>query len=139
MHDNKGFTLMELIIVLALMTVIGAIAVVAYPKTMERSKLKSDIQSVRVMQSAVDLYYMDGNATMTIAGTDTIATVLFAAGYLKTAITPQTANGASWNYTASTKTVKLDLSNVTDTSLREAINKLDAEDRKLVTGFAFTS
>ena len=78
----KGFTLMELTIVLALLAIIAAVLVPMFLNTTDRARLRSDIQSARVIQNAMDLYRVERGRT--VAG-DTVAVImrnLEAAGYL---------------------------------------------------------
>jgi prepilin-type N-terminal cleavage/methylation domain-containing protein len=53
---RKGLTLMEITIVLAIMAIVAMILVPLFLRTTDRAKLRADIQSVRVVQNAIDLY-----------------------------------------------------------------------------------
>ena len=58
---NKGFTLIELMIVMAIIVILAGIATALYTNSMQRSKeavLKSDLFRMR---DAIDQYYADKN------------------------------------------------------------------------------
>lgn len=138
LKNNRGFTLVEIIVVLTLIAVVGTVAVMSYPKVVLRSKLKTDLQSVRVIQSALDLYVIEGN-TVALSVTD-ISKELYNAGYLKSNNTPQIDETAKWYFNNGAKIVKLDASKITaaDTDVWQVINSASDEDRKLIYGFTFT-
>lgn len=139
LKNNNGFTLVEIIVVLTLIAIVGTVAVMSYPKIVLRSKLKSDLQSVRVIQSSLDLYIMEGN-TVPLAVTD-ISKELYDAGYLKTNTKPQIDENAKWYFSNSTKKVKLDASKITntETDVWQVINDAPEEDRELIHGFTFAT
>lgn len=59
--NEKGFTMIELIIVIALIAIIGAMLVPSFSETVKRTKIKTDINSLRTIQNAVDLYESETN------------------------------------------------------------------------------
>jgi len=68
MSKNAGLTLVELIIVLAVIAIIGAIIVPQFMQTTDLARLRSDIQSARVIQNAVELASMEHNREMPTDG-----------------------------------------------------------------------
>jgi len=56
MRNEKGFTLMELMIVLAILAIIAAILIPTFMNTTDRARLRSDIQSAHVIHNAMELY-----------------------------------------------------------------------------------
>ena len=44
---NKGFTLMEMLIVVAIIAILSAIAIPTFTKTLERSREAADLANVR--------------------------------------------------------------------------------------------
>ena len=57
--NNKGFSLVELIIVIAIMAVLVGILAPQYIKYVERSKKSTDCQNVDVIISALEVYAAD--------------------------------------------------------------------------------
>ena len=92
----SGFTLMELTIVLALLAIIAAVLIPLFLTTTDRARLRSDIQSVRVIQNAMDLYRVERGRAVTGNDAETILRNLSVAGYLDLRNPdPQTEN-AEW-------------------------------------------
>ena len=94
---EKGFTLMEITIVLAVLAIIAAILIPTFMATTDRARLRSDIQSARVIQNALDLYVAErGRLPVTAVGASQIIQVLQDTDFLPQGnINTQTAN-ASW-------------------------------------------
>ena len=100
MKPNKktaGITLMELIVVLAVIAIIGAIVVPNLFGIADRARLRGDIQSTIVLRNAVELYTIERS---TAPGTtiDTVLSALTYHGYITQTLSPnspQTTN-ATW-------------------------------------------
>ena len=101
-RDERGLTLMELIIVLAVIAIIGAILAPNFLSATDRAKLKSDINSAKVIQTAIETY--NAEQTTPIAATTAIADIVKSLqdnGYLSAADTAKTqTDGAVWVYGA---------------------------------------
>ncbi len=70
---NKGFSLVELIIVIAIMAVLVGVLAPQFLKYVERSRKSTDVQNVQAIVTAVQTYAADPMATSTIAnGTITL-------------------------------------------------------------------
>jgi len=129
--SNKGFTLMELIIVMALLAIIAAILIPMFLNTTDRARLRSDIQSARVIQNAKDLYQIETSRTLSGNAPDIVET-LAEAGYLDSRnITPQTEE-AIWGLDNNGRVV-VDISRSSQ-SIRDLVENLSVADRQMVTG-----
>lgn len=69
--NNKGFSLVELIIVIAIMAVLIGVLAPQYLKYVERSRQSADIDNVDQMISAVEIYAADPIDGATVSGTIT--------------------------------------------------------------------
>jgi prepilin-type N-terminal cleavage/methylation domain len=85
---KNGFTLIELIIVLAIMTILGAIAVPNFLNTSSKARLKADIQSARIIENAKALYESETGIILNDTATE-IINKLAESGYLKNKFLPQ--------------------------------------------------
>lgn len=65
--DNKGFTLVELIIVIAIIAVLSAFAVPQYTKYVEKSKVAMDMETAAVIESVIITLCTDGTVTTDVA------------------------------------------------------------------------
>jgi len=96
MKKSKGFTLMELIVVLAILAILAAILIPTFLRTTDRARLRADVQSARVLNNALDLYRLERGRMPSGNGAAEIIRALHEAGYLPSeTIIPQT-NGAYW-------------------------------------------
>lgn len=65
--NEKGFTLVELIVVMAVLAVISAIAVPRFLGVQEDAKLEADYATAAMLGKAAELYLVkDGNTTTTL-------------------------------------------------------------------------
>lgn len=80
--NEKGFTLVELIVVMAVLAVISAIAVPRFLGVQEDAKLEADYATAAMLGKAAELYLVnDGHTTTTL---NEAATVEALQGMLKT-------------------------------------------------------
>ena len=64
---NQGFTLVELIIVVAILAILTVVAVPQYTKYVEKSKIATDKQVALVVESAMHALCADGTITIAAA------------------------------------------------------------------------
>ena len=67
--DNKGFSLVELIIVIAIMAILIAVLAPQYIKYVEKSRRSADLDNYQAIINAVQTAYSDEDYNSSLAGT----------------------------------------------------------------------
>lgn len=65
--NNKGFSLVELIIVIAIMAILIVVLAPQYLKYVEKSRNSTDLQSATEFKNAMEIYAADPEATETFS------------------------------------------------------------------------
>lgn len=78
--NNKGFSLVELIIVIAIMAILIVVLAPQYLKYVEKSRNSTDIQNATEIVTAIQVYAADPDAKPAITTADDKATIEVAAG-----------------------------------------------------------
>lgn len=73
--NNKGFSLVELIIVIAIMAILVVVLAPQYLRYVERSRNSTDIQNATEMATAIQIYAADPEANPAITTADSGATI----------------------------------------------------------------
>ena len=110
-HSQKGFTLIELMIVVAIIGILAAIAVPAYQDYTIRSRVSESASLSGATRLAMDIAYSEGYSLATIPTTPASLNLSVAASYTSKYVT-------SVGYLAGVVTVQLK----TDSSLGTASN-----------------
>lgn len=113
--NNKGFSLVELIIVIAIMAVLVGVLAPQYLKYVNNSKVSADITNADSLATAFNVAIADGKKIATAASGDTTYTGaantntgLPTASNINVSVWPQTKYeaGATWTVTLNTNGVK---------------------------------
>ena len=67
MKNNKGFSLVELIIVIAIMVILVAVIAPQYLKFVNNSRVSTDVQTASDMATAIDVAVADGTYATVLA------------------------------------------------------------------------
>lgn len=73
--NNKGFSLVELIIVIAIMAVLIGVLAPQYMRYVERGRAAADRDNIEAIVSALQVYAVDPNATSTLADGNSLTLV----------------------------------------------------------------
>ena len=131
--SKKGFTLMELTIVLAILAILAAILVPLFLRTTDRARLRSDIQSAAVIQNAMDLYRLERNRPVEGATAQAQVQNLVDADYINPRNTRPQTYGAEWRI--HNNTVQVDISSTeTDNNVHAIADSLPLAERAMVYG-----
>jgi type IV pilus assembly protein PilA len=111
-RDNRGFTLVEIMIVVAIVGLLAALAVPGFVKARKQSQGRRIMNDCRQMDAAIDQWSVNSG----IADGTTVDSV--AAGtYLKTAWNTIDLLGNQWGGTGVTGTGQIQISTATKSSL----------------------
>ncbi len=81
--NNKGFSLVELIIVIAIMAILIVVLAPQYLRYVERSRNSTDLQSATEIATALQIYQADpeaGSPLTTATGENTVSVTINASG-----------------------------------------------------------
>ena len=136
--EEKGFTMIELIIVIAIIAIIGAIIAPSFTKATTKSKIKADVASIREVNRQIALYmaekgqYPSDESESTYSDPDDSGGLkeLENAGYLDKVPQPQT-KGLKFSYSDSTGQAKIKGDNPNQDVIN-AVNNLTDEEKEFV-------
>jgi prepilin-type N-terminal cleavage/methylation domain-containing protein len=134
MTPTKGITLVELIIVLAIIAIVGAILIPNFLNATDKARLRSDIQSARVIQGAMELFGAEQGRSLSNMDIDDVIDELNDMGYIKASDAVIQTEDAVWVIDAN-RGVLVDLSGVTNHDIRNrAYNQLSEQEKRFVRG-----
>ncbi len=130
--DKRAFTLVELVIVIAVIAIISAIVLPNFTGTTEKSRLKADVQSTRILQNASELYDAEQATPLARSSFATDCAELKTAGYLKNEELAVQTSGAVWKYDTAKK-IKLDITACT-AAVKAIAAKLSTQEKSILLG-----
>ncbi len=113
LRSNKGFTLVEMVIVLAIIGVIAALAIPIYGNIMGKANQTADEANIKTVETAVAVYQAENgelpsvNAETNTEAFNELITELHREGYLKDATLEVNSDGRSFTYDKSNGTVSI--------------------------------
>jgi prepilin-type N-terminal cleavage/methylation domain-containing protein len=105
---QSGFTMVELIIVVFIITALSSIIVLAYPGIVEKAKMKSDIYSAKTIASAIKIYELDKGEKFSLGAAENLVSKLTDSGYLEPDSPKTPVCGGSWKYDATSRKVSIE-------------------------------
>ena len=70
--NNKGFSLVELIIVIAIMVILVVVIAPQYTRFVNNSRISADVQTAQTMATAIDAAVAEGTSPFNAAGNDIV-------------------------------------------------------------------
>ena len=123
--NEKGFTMVELIIVVAIMGIIGALLVPAFGTMSTKAKISTDIATVKTLKRTADAYKAE-QGTWPAGNFSQVVDSLKASNYLEGNHKLQ-VSGADLSNDTTSYVFKLNLTSVaTNADVNKALSQIDA-------------
>ena len=133
--SEKGFTMIELILVIAILGIISAMLVPSFIEMSKKAKLTTDVSTAKTLQWTIDVYNVQPGVTVIdTANLESVVTKLKQEKLLSTDISLQTKGTLK----VTGGLVKLDLSDA-DTDIKTMASELPVDDslRAWITGVTY--
>ncbi len=126
LKNNLGVTLIELIVVMGIITILGAILMPNFVGMISKVRIKSDIESARVLNEIISLYEIERGNSLEDKDTKEIFNILNKEGLLdikndKSEPNLQTDN-AEWYFNRNNNLLVIKVHNIKD-SIFESLSK----------------
>ena len=105
--NKKGFTLVELVIVLAIIGILIAIAIPVYNNVLSSAETKADNSNIAMIEDAILVYKADTGDYPDVTTFDDLIDTLNDEGYLKQDTITANQDGYEYSYDATNHTVSL--------------------------------
>lgn len=140
--EEKGFTMIELIIVIAIIAIIGAIIAPNFGKTTAKARLNADVNSVKTVQKLAEMYLAEHEPTaFDSLEAQEVIEKLIESGSLKDADLKKASDGkyipqsekCVWTWDTGTREFKLDATEAYENEdVKKIIDDLPSDQRALV-------
>lgn len=128
-RSEKGFTMVELIIVVAIMGIIGALLVPAFGTMSAKARITTDLSTVKTLKRTADSFKAEVGSYPSASNLASLNSALGAKGYLDASAVIKTS-GASVSYDSGGGAIKLEVSNaLADKDISKAISNLYNENK----------
>lgn len=121
---KNGFTMVELIIVVAIIGIIGTLVVPAFGPMVTKAKISSDLATVKTLKRTADIYKAEQGKWPQSNNLEALNSKLITDKYLDSEVKFQ-IDGAEILMNDTDKTIKLDLSASTAEDIIPALNTMD--------------
>ena len=135
--NEKGFTMVELIIVVAIMGIIGALLVPAYGTMSAKARLTTDVSTVKTLKRTAESYKAEKGAYPDTTSGDTLVSKLATDGYLENSNVKLQTAGAKIGVAVVDGVLNcyVDTTPITDGSaIKNAVKQLSDEAKSYVKG-----
>lgn len=123
-NKKKGFTLAELLVVVAIIAVLVAISIPIFTSQLEKSREATDVANMRAAKAAAVVQYLDSNAAITAMNYDANAGKLVESTTTPAGYGKGTTTDGGTKYGASTDKVYYDSSaDYTDQYIQVTVDK----------------
>ena len=131
-EKERGFTMLELIVVITVLGILGAMVVPAYNVMSTKARLSTDIATVKTLKRTVDAYKAEIGSYPKAANLTELNKVLVESEYLEKAVVFQTKAAGVDLFIVNEDAkhpyeLKLDLSKCTDTSIDKALKQMSVD------------
>jgi prepilin-type N-terminal cleavage/methylation domain-containing protein len=126
---ENGLTLIELVIVLAVIAVISAILIPNFLTTTDKARLKSDVQSARVLQNAMELYNAEQSVPLKYDDNADIIGEIYKHGYIPESQVDCQTPGAKWKFQNNRVTVDI---SACDSKIEDIYKQLSETEQRYV-------